>query len=276
VLRRDSRRGLLLYFLPQMQTKIHDEGWGLVLAFQDHGPRRSWMRREIIDLTPTTNAGVMATSQGGASNPYKLGGGALTTVTSKTGGNKGQFPAREWGRVRLARGQEALGILRLGLGPAAKILRGSGPPTSATSTFIDEFSLTRPSSVRENKLFSFGVVETRNEPVRGSDIAGVSRLIKEKLLFQLTQRGAIPSSTSKTANLREPPGELLLKHEHQGGRSSAPTTRKRTLRSAGTPCGKTVPVCLSHHPSRASPAMVRFDGRERTPRERASRQRARG
>src|SRR5690606_32409500 len=78
------------YFVPQMQTKIMNEGW----ASYWHSKMMAsdvcdWS--EIVDYAEN-NAGVMATS-GGRLNPYKLGVELFRSIEERW--NKGQF-GREW------------------------------------------------------------------------------------------------------------------------------------------------------------------------------------
>ncbi|HLV66753.1 MAG TPA: SpoVR family protein, partial [Polyangiaceae bacterium] len=129
------------YFVPQMQTKIMNEGW----ASYWHSKMMTndvcdWS--EIVDYSEN-NAGVMATS-GGRLNPYKLGVELFRSIEERW--NKGQF-GPEWEEC------DDLDVkknwdLRLGLG-REKIFEVRALYTDVT--FIDEF-LTEEFAI-EHKLF---------------------------------------------------------------------------------------------------------------------------
>lgn len=187
------------YFLPQMQTKIMNEGWASY-----------WHSRlmtegicdasEIVDYADN-NAAVMATSQGQL-NPYKLGVELYRHIEERW--DKGQF-GREWEALdNLDR--KAAWNQRTGLG-RKKIFEVRALYNDVT--FIDEF-LT-PEFAAEQKLFSF---EWSNRNERYEIATRQFQEVKEKLLSQLANMGN-PVIRVVDAN-HENRGELLLEHQHLG------------------------------------------------------------
>jgi stage V sporulation protein R len=188
-----------LYFVPQMQTKIMNEGW----ATYWHSrlmTERILDASEIIDYADNA-AGVLATS-GGRLNPYKLGVELYRNIEERW--DKGQF-GKEWEDCDDADAKKNWN-LRTGLG-RKKLFEVRALYNDVT--FIDEF-LT-PEFCIEQKLFSFDW-SNRNE--RFEIASREFKQIKEKLLFQLTNAGS-PFIFVEDGNF-ENKGELLLKHEHQG------------------------------------------------------------
>jgi stage V sporulation protein R len=187
------------YFLPQMQTKIMNEGW----ASYWHSRMMTndvcdWS--EIVDYAEN-NAGVMATSNGRL-NPYKLGVELFRSVEERW--NKGQF-GREWedcSDLDVKKNWD----LRLGLG-LEEVFEVRALYNDVT--FIDEFFTM--DFCREQKYFTF----TENR--RSGRLEIESRKFKEvknTLLFALTNAGQ-PFIEVLNAN-HENRGELLLWHDHQG------------------------------------------------------------
>jgi len=187
------------YFVPQMQTKIMNEGW----ASYHHsslmtGAVADWS--EIIDYSEA-NAGVMATGNGQL-NPYKLGVELFRSVEDRW--NKGRF-GREWEEcddLDVKRDWD----LRLGLGKQ-KIFEVRALYNDVT--FIDEF-LT-PEFAMEHKLFTFA---WSNRSDRFEIETREFKKVKEKLLSQLTNFGN-PVIYVEDGNY-ENRGELLLRHDHRG------------------------------------------------------------
>ena len=187
------------YFLPQMQTKIMNEGW----ASYWHSrlmTERVADASEIVDYADR-NAGVMAVS-GGRLNPYKLGVELFRYIESRW--NKGQF-GKEWDECddydkrqhwdrRTDRGRDKIFEVR---------------KLYTDVTFIDEF-LT-PDFVMEQKMYSFGY-NARND--RWEIESRKFDEVKQRLLFQLTNAGN-PFIYVVDANHGNR-GELLLQHDHQG------------------------------------------------------------
>lgn len=187
------------YFLPQMQTKIMNEGW----ASYWHSKlmtERICDGTEIIDYAER-NAGVLSTA-GGRLNPYKLGVELFRHVEARW--NRGQF-GREWEECNDYQERQNWDR-RTGMGPK-KIFDVRKLYTDVT--FIDEF-LT-PDFVRENKMYAFGY-NARNS--RFEIETRQFQEVKSKLLSQLTNAGN-PIITVLDANL-ENKGELLLEHQHLG------------------------------------------------------------
>lgn len=188
-----------LYFVPQMQTKIMNEGW----ATYWHSKlmtERVLDASEIIDYADNA-AGVLATS-GGQLNPYKVGLELYRTIEERW--DKGQF-GKEWDDCddlaeknnwnrRTGQGREKIKEVRSHYNDV---------------TFIDEF-LTAD-FCREQKLFSFGY-SNRND--RYEIETREFKAVKEKLLFQLTNSGN-PYIYVEDAN-HDNRGELYLTHDHQG------------------------------------------------------------
>jgi stage V sporulation protein R len=187
------------YYLPQMQTKILNEGWATY-----------WHSRlmtekicdgsEIIDYADRC-AGVLATSPGQL-NPYKLGVELYRHIEERW--DRGQF-GREWDECQ-DYATRAGWDRRTGLGQK-KIFEVRALYTDVT--FIDEF-LT-PDFAAAQKLYAFGWSE-RND--RYEIETRKFREVKQKLLTQLTNAGN-PIIRVLDAN-HENRAELLFEHDHQG------------------------------------------------------------
>jgi stage V sporulation protein R len=187
------------YFVPQMQTKIMNEGW----ASYWHSrlmTEKVADASDIIDYAES-NAGVMATSKGQL-NPYKLGVELYRDIEDRW--NKGQF-GREWEECDDNDAKKNWD-LRHGLGQK-KIFEVRKLYTDVT--FIDEF-LTEDFA-RRHKLFTFAYA---NRTDRYEIESREFKEVKQRLLFQLTNFGN-PVINVVDANF-ENRGELLLKHEHRG------------------------------------------------------------
>lgn len=187
------------YFLPQMQTKIMNEGWATYWHSRIM-TEKACDSSDIIDYADRC-AGVLATS-GGRLNPYKLGVELYRHVEDRW--NKGQF-GREWDQCDdLA--ERRNWDRRTGLG-RKKIFEVRKMYTDVT--FIDEF-LT-PDFVAEQKMYSFGF-NGRND--RWEIESRKFNEVKSKLLQSLTNAGQ-PFIYVIDANYQNR-GELVLKHDHQG------------------------------------------------------------
>jgi stage V sporulation protein R len=187
------------YFVPQMQTKIMNEGW----ATYWHSKLMTTKildASEIIDYADNA-AGVLATSKGQL-NPYKLGVELYRNIEERW--DSGQF-GKEWEECDDLTAKKNWN-LRLGLGKK-KIFEVRALYNDVT--FIDEF-LT-PDFCRDHKLFAFSW-SNRND--RYEIETREFKAVKEKLLFQLTN-GGNPFIYVEDANY-ENRGELLLRHDHQG------------------------------------------------------------
>ena len=234
------------YFFPQMQTKIMNEGW----ASYWHSKimtEKVLDASEIIDYADH-NAGVMATSQGRL-NPYKLG--VELYPPHRRPLEQGAVRSRV-GRVRLARGQKALGSAARARAP--QDLRGARAlqRRHLHRRISDARVLPRSQALRIRLVQSQRAFRDR--------LASEFKPIKDKLLFQLTNAGN-PFIYVEDANF-ENRGELLLKHEHQGVDLRADYA-KETLRSLVRIWKR--PVSLATIVE-GKATIVRFDGREHSSR----------
>jgi stage V sporulation protein R len=231
------------YFVPQMQTKIMNEGW----ATYWHS---KLMTEKILDASEIIDyadraSGVLATSKGQL-NPYKLGVELYRNVEERW--NKGQF-GKEWEDCDDLDAKKHWN-LRLDLGKQ-KIFEVRALYNDVT--FIDEF-LT-PDFCREHKLFSFA----NSNPNESFEIESREfKQIKDKLLFQLTNAGN-PFIYVEDANF-ENRGELLLKHDHQGLDLRIDWSRE-VLRSIVRVWKRPVNVLTIME---NKPVMLRYDGKEHT------------
>jgi stage V sporulation protein R len=187
------------YFLPQMQTKIMNEGW----ASYWHSrimTERILLDSEVIDYADKC-AGVFSMPPG-RFNPYKVGLELWRDIETRW--DRGQF-GKDWEEcdnyeerthwdTGAGKGQEKIFEVR-------KMYNDV--------TFIDTF-LT-PDFCDRAQLF----VHRYNERTRRHEIADRDfQHIKQQLLFQLTNHGQ-PIIHVADANF-ENRGELLLEHAHQG------------------------------------------------------------
>lgn len=231
------------YFLPQMQTKIMNEGW----ASYWHSKlmtEKVCDSSEIVDYAEN-NAAVMATS-GPRLNPYKLGVELFRSVEERW--NRGQFGA-EWESID-SLDHKTNWDRRLGLG-RKKIFEVRALYNDVT--FIDEF-LT-PEFAMQHKLFSFEW-SPRNE--RYEIATRQFQQVKEKLLSQLTNMGN-PFLYVEDANY-ENRGELLLVHEHRGIDLRTDYSRE-AMRALHRLWKRPVVVRTLREDK---PVLLRFDGKEHT------------
>lgn len=231
------------YFLPQMQTKIMNEGW----ASYWHSrlmTERIADASEIVDYADR-NAGVMATS-GGRLNPYKLGVELYRYIESRW--DKGQF-GKEWDDCEDYEARR-LWDRRTGMGQE-KIFQVRKLYTDVT--FIDEF-LT-PEFVREHKMYAFGY-NPRND--RWEIESRQFEEVKKRLLFQLTNAGN-PVIRVLDANHNNR-GELLLEHDHQGIDLRLDWARE-VLRAIARLWRRPVEL---HTIIEKKPSALRFDGSDHT------------
>lgn len=188
-----------LYYLPQGQTKIMNEGWAsywhakiMTEGILDDS--------EIIDFADV-HSGTMAVAPGGL-NPYKLGIELFRDIEDRW--NKGQF-GKEWDEcadfdtkknwdLKIGKGREKIFEVRR---------------LYSDLTFIDEF-LTED-FCRKNKLFSFAYNKrSQRYEIQSREF----KKVKQQLLSQLTNFGQ-PVIEVVDANFRNR-GELLLIHRHDG------------------------------------------------------------
>jgi stage V sporulation protein R len=229
------------YFLPQMQTKIMNEGW----ASYFHSKlmtEKVCDGSEIIDYADR-NASVMS-SGGGQLNPYKLGVELYRHIEERW--NRGQF-GREWDDCDDMAERRAWDR-RTGLG-RQKIFEVRALYNDVT--FVDEF-LT-PEFVAENKLYAFGY---NNRHDRWEIETREFRKVKDKLLFQLTNAGN-PVVHVQDANHGNR-GELLITHDHQGIDLRVDWARE-TLEALVRLWKRPVEL---HTVLEDKPSLLRFDGNE--------------
>ncbi|QQR91939.1 MAG: SpoVR family protein [Myxococcales bacterium] len=188
-----------LYFAPQAQTKIMNEGWATYWHSKIMTERAA-TGSEIIDYADRC-ASVLASSPGQL-NPYKLGVELYKHIEERW--NKGQF-GREWEQCDTMHERQNWDK-QLGLG-RKKIFEVRAYYNDVT--FIDEF-LT-PEFVAAQKMYSFGYNKRNN---RWEIESRVFKEVKDKLLFALTNAGQ-PFINVEDANYANR-GELILAHEHRG------------------------------------------------------------
>ncbi|MCG3172538.1 MAG: hypothetical protein GMKNLPBB_00692 [Myxococcota bacterium] len=187
------------YFLPQMMTKIMNEGWA---SYWHSKLMTTKILRdaEVIDYA-CTHAGTMSTA-GGRLNPYKLGIELFRHIEERW--DRGQF-GKEWldcdDYVARQNWDKKLGLGRKKIFEVRKIHNDI--------TFIDEF-LTEDFA-REQKLFSFSF---NNDRSRWEIESREFKQVKQRLLQQLTNAGR-PFIFVEDANF-ENRGELLLNHKWEG------------------------------------------------------------
>jgi stage V sporulation protein R len=184
-----------LYFVPQRQTKIMNEGWA---SFWHSKMMTEHLAcpNEIVDFAETHSA-TMAMSPGQI-NPYKIGVELFRNIEERW--DKGQF-GPEWNncddlRIR-SNWNRQLNDGRRKIFEVRKIHNDV--------TFIDEF-LT-PEMIDQLKMYDY-----RFDPKRGQWIieSRDPEKIRNRLLFQLTNYGQ-PVIWIQDANYRNR-GELLLQH----------------------------------------------------------------
>ncbi len=187
------------YFLPQMQTKIMNEGW----ASYWHSrimTEKALRDDEVIDYADVVS-GVFAAAPGQL-NPYKLGVELYRDIERRW--NEGKFGS-EWDRCdNLA--QRAGWDKKLGLGKA-KIFEVRKLYNDVT--FIDEFFTM--DFCREQKYFNFA--ENRRSGRLEIETREFEQ-IKQRLLGSLTNFGQ-PFIYVVDSNYMNR-GELLLGHRHEG------------------------------------------------------------
>ncbi len=187
------------YFLPQMQTKIMNEGWATYWHSRLMTERVA-DGSEIVDYADR-NAGVLATSQGSL-NPYKLGVELYRSIEERW--DRGRF-GREWDGCDDAE-ERRNWDRRTGLG-RDKIFEVRRIHNDVT--FVDEF-LT-PEFVVDHQLYAFGFNTRRG---RFEIETRQFEEVKTKLLGQLTNAGQPVIAVVDDNHQNR--GELLLRHEHHG------------------------------------------------------------
>jgi stage V sporulation protein R len=187
------------YFVPQMQTKIMNEGWATYWHSRIM-TEKILEASEVVDYADRC-AGILAMPHGSI-NPYKIGVELWRDIKIR------------WDMGRFGKAWEECDDLaakshwdkKIGLG-AEKIFEVRRIYNDVT--FIDEF-LTRD-FCNDHQLFTYVWNErTRRNEIESRDF----RKIKEKLLFSLTNFGH-PILQIEDANYKNR-SELLLAHDHQG------------------------------------------------------------
>jgi stage V sporulation protein R len=228
------------YFLPQMQTKIMNEGWASLLALQAddrEGARR--LRDHRLRREQRGRHGHLAR----ALNPYKLGVELFRYIEERW--DKGQF-GKEW--------DECDDWTSAATGTCASASAGRRSSRCARSTTTSPSSTSSSPRVRHRqKLYTFGF-SSRND--RYEIESREFKEVKEKLLFQLTNFGN-PSSSVLDANYANR-GELLLEHEHMGA-DLRQDYAKETLQALVRVWKR--PVALTTKLEQKT-VMVRYDGSE--------------
>lgn len=200
------------YFVPQMQTKIMNEGW----ASYWHSKimtEKALKPSEVIDFCDS-HAGTLVT-QPGRMNPYKLGIELFRDIEDRW--NRGAF-GKEYDECENIQ-EKAAWDKKLGLG-RQKIFEVRKVCNDVT--FIDQY-LT-PEFVDRMKMYNYAFNRRTNQyEIVDRDF----KKIKEKLLFGLTNRGQ-PFIYVTDGNFQNK-GELLLWHKHMGMDLDVKWTRE-TLR----------------------------------------------
>jgi len=229
------------YFLPQMQTKIMNEGW----ASYWHSrimTEKALRDDEVIDYADVVS-GVFAAAPGQL-NPYKLGVELYRDIERRW--NEGKF-GPEWDRCdNLA--QKTSWDKKLGLGKA-KIFEVRRLYNDVT--FIDEFFTM--DFCREQKYFTFA------ENRRSGRLEIESRefqQIKQRLLGSLTNFGQPFIYVVDSNYLNR--GELLLGHRHEGSDLKLDYARD-TLRHVERVWRRPVSILTQVD---EKPKRIRFDGSE--------------
>ncbi|MBC7387405.1 MAG: SpoVR family protein [Cryobacterium sp.] len=201
------------YFAPQAQTKIMNEGW----ASYWHSKimtTKALKASEVIDFCDS-HAGTLVT-QPGRLNPYKVGIELFRDIEDRW--DRGAFGKEfdECDDLRVAANwDKKLGLGRQKIFEVRKVCNDI--------TFIDQY-MTADFCERQ-KLYNYGFNKRTNQyEIIDRDY----KKVKEKLLFQLTNRGQ-PFIYVTDGNLGNK-GELLLWHKHMGMDLDAKWT-KETMRS---------------------------------------------
>ncbi|MEM7536399.1 MAG: SpoVR family protein [Chloroflexota bacterium] len=189
----------MLYFIPQGQTKIMNEGWAVY--WHSHIMTKYILRdHEAIDYADH-HSGTLATSPGQI-NPYKLGVELFKDIEDRwdRGAFGPEYEACDDQRER-ANWDKKLGLGREKIFEVRKIYNDIG--------FIDTF-LTREFAEKQEMFRYRFNPRTRQYEIDSRDFDD----IKQQLLFSLTNFGE-PYITLEDANYRNR-GELYLRHRWEG------------------------------------------------------------
>ncbi|MFO1519123.1 MAG: SpoVR family protein [bacterium] len=189
----------MYYFLPQMQTKIMNEGWAsywhsTLMTTKILSPA------EVIDYADH-HSGTLA-SYSGRLNPYKLGIELYRDIEDRW--NKGKF-GKEYEEcedmVEKKRWNKNLGLGRQKIFEVRKLYNDL--------TFIDSFLTVE--FCKEHKFFTYDHNKNNNTyEITSRDF----KKIKERLLFSLTNAGQ-PILSVVEGNYKNR-GELYILHQHEG------------------------------------------------------------
>jgi len=187
------------YFVPQMQTKIMNEGW----ASYWHSKiltEKALKDSEIIDFADH-HAGTMAMSPG-RMNPYKIGIELFRDIEDRW--NRGKF-GKEYDecedRVKKANWDRKLGLGRQKIFEVRRACNDI--------TFIDEYIT--PEFIERYQLYTYEFNRRTNQyEIAERDF----KKVKEKLLFMLTNMGQ-PFMYVTNGNFKNK-GDLVIWHKHQG------------------------------------------------------------
>ncbi len=239
----DIVRDEAYYFLPQMQTKIMNEGW----ASYWHSTimtSRALRDAELIDYA-ASHAGTMGV-QPGRVNPYKLGLELFRHIEERW--DKGQF-GKEWEEcddfATRSRWDKQLGLGREKIFEVRKIHNDA--------TFIDTF-LTEDFA-RQQKLFTYGVNKKSGDwEIQSREF----KAIKQKLVRSLTNSGQ-PRISVLDANW-ENRSELLLLHAYEGT-DLEPSWARDTLANLHRVWRRPVSIATK---AEGKGLLLRFDGTDHT------------
>ena len=192
------------YFVPQMQTKIMNEGWASYWHSQHDDREGPAMRREIIDYADN-NAGVHGDERRAAST--RTSSASSSTATSRSAGTRASS-ARS-GRSATTSTRRSNWDLRLGLGQQEDLRGARALQRRHLHRRVPHAGLR--AATRSSSRFGWS---NRNE--RYEIETREFKEVKEKLLFQLTNAGN-PFIYVEDANY-ENRGELLLAPRAPGHR----------------------------------------------------------
>ncbi len=187
------------YFIPQMQTKIMNEGWASYWH-SEIMTKKALKADEIIDFADH-HAGVMA-MQPGRVNPYKVGVELFRDIEDRW--NRGRFGkeyeectdlrVREQWDTKLGKGREKIFEVR---------------QVCNDITFIDEYIT--PEFIDRFKLYTY---EYNKRTGQHEIVDRNFDTVKEKLLTSITNQGRPDISVVDGNYLNR--GEILLGHKHVG------------------------------------------------------------
>ncbi len=230
-----------LYFVPQAQTKIMNEGWAS-FWHSTIMTQKCLTDAEVIDYADHF-AGTLGTRPGSI-NPYKIGLELFREIEDRW--NRGQF-GKEWDDcddvAKRRNWDRKTGLGRQKIFEVRRIYNDL--------TFIDTF-LT-PEFCERLKLFTYAYnPQTNQYVIQDRDF----RKVKERLLAMLTNQGS-PILAVEDANF-ENRGELLVLHRHEGADLELAKARE-TLKNLQSLWGRPVHLATTVN---GTPKRIAFDGKE--------------